>query len=586
MEPKSQAANLDSFAGSQSPAKAPKTFYVNKANGWRLVASHLQSLGWEQLGFERGSDDNFDLRWVEARSSIDYDKHAPGQLVNHIENNFIVTRKTDLVLTLESWWKGTLAGKRRLSTSSSGSSSSSSSKSASSPSSGPSAPSSLPDYMPRTFLLRRPADCVELLRFYESRDSSFWIVKPRDANRGRGLFMTSSQKILRHLVDGTLVDAGKGIFFATDSHVKHLEESSSESEDESTSRESQLRRRSMEKKQPSRRRKSRASIRAWRGPGLVQRYIARPVLFDRRVKGSDKSFPVKFDLRCFALVARTSPLLVLGYPGGYARGALEPFYLPPKGIDLVDHKDFVQRRLASMGGDPAIDVHDSLRFAHLTNASVQKHHRLYKEESGASLLSWAELGRVLSNTPSTERPSVWTLSEAVTPCSGAYMAQTLQPRLFEIMADVLFRATKDKWSRREGAFDLFGFDFMLDNSKGNGCMAPVLIEVNTNPALLVDCAVLQDLLPKVVAETLDVVIAAAPRPRQSAPTSKATPVGKASPVFRPRRSAAGSSLRGPPPSPAKRRHASFSPSWEADIKARAGAFVLLGDEQTGYSFKA
>jgi Tubulin-tyrosine ligase family len=52
----------------------------------------------------------------------------------------------------------------------------------------------------------------------------------------------------------------------------------------------------------------------------------------------------------------------------------------------------------------------------------------------------------------------------------------------------VFHAAKDKLFRREGYFDLLGFDFMLDDK-----LELYLLEVNTNPALSLDSSsVLQE----------------------------------------------------------------------------------------------
>jgi Tubulin-tyrosine ligase family len=52
----------------------------------------------------------------------------------------------------------------------------------------------------------------------------------------------------------------------------------------------------------------------------------------------------------------------------------------------------------------------------------------------------------------------------------------------------VFHSAKDKLFRREGYFDLLGFDFMLDDK-----LELYLLEVNTNPALSLDSSpVLQE----------------------------------------------------------------------------------------------
>jgi D-alanine-D-alanine ligase-like ATP-grasp enzyme len=50
----------------------------------------------------------------------------------------------------------------------------------------------------------------------------------------------------------------------------------------------------------------------------------------------------------------------------------------------------------------------------------------------------------------------------------------------------VFLAAKNQLDRRVGFFDLLGFDIMLDDN-----MKLWLIEVNVNPALFTNCAVLQ-----------------------------------------------------------------------------------------------
>jgi D-alanine-D-alanine ligase-like ATP-grasp enzyme len=71
-----------------------------------------------------------------------------------------------------------------------------------------------------------------------------------------------------------------------------------------------------------------------------------------------------------------------------------------------------------------------------------------------------------------------------------FFHSTLQPFCFqaqvqEIMKTV-FLASKNQLDCRVGFFDLLGFDIMLDEN-----MKLWLIEVNVNPALFTNCAVLQ-----------------------------------------------------------------------------------------------
>jgi predicted ATP-grasp superfamily ATP-dependent carboligase len=64
---------------------------------------------------------------------------------------------------------------------------------------------------------------------------------------------------------------------------------------------------------------------------------------------------------------------------------------------------------------------------------------------------------------------------------------------------------KDKLDRKFGCFELFGFDFLLDDN-----LNPYLIEINTNPAIYTDTQVQKDLLPKLVDDIVKMSLAVHP----------------------------------------------------------------------------
>ena len=72
---------------------------------------------------------------------------------------------------------------------------------------------------------------------------------------------------------------------------------------------------------------------------------------------------------------------------------------------------------------------------------------------------------------------------------------------FQAVVNSVFKASRSKFQRKLGYFDLLGFDFMLTES-----LEPILLEVNTNPALHLDCKVMEDIIPNVVEETMDLVM--------------------------------------------------------------------------------
>lgn len=66
---------------------------------------------------------------------------------------------------------------------------------------------------------------------------------------------------------------------------------------------------------------------------------------------------------------------------------------------------------------------------------------------------------------------------------------------------LLFAQVQDKLDRKFGCFELFGLDFMLDDQ-----LNPVLIEVNTNPALFTDTAVQKNMLPKLIDDVIKMAL--------------------------------------------------------------------------------
>jgi hypothetical protein len=201
---------------------------------------------------------------------------------------------------------------------------------------------------------------------------------------------------------------------------------------------------------------------------VAQWYLAQPLLANGR----------KFDLRMYGLVSRASAgrYLCHSFTNGYARLSLQPYSL----ADLSD------------------------TFAHLTNASVQKQHASYQAEGAGSIWSLAMLEENLV------AKGVCPVGWATSPSGG------LQTQSKVIMAGVL-GAAAGKFQRKEGYFDLLGFDLIVDED-----LKVHLLEVNTNPALHQDNAVLEALLPQVVDGALRAVLHAHGRLPESGDGNKAT----------------------------------------------------------------
>jgi hypothetical protein len=71
---------------------------------------------------------------------------------------------------------------------------------------------------------------------------------------------------------------------------------------------------------------------------------------------------------------------------------------------------------------------------------------------------------------------------------------------------LVFLTVKDKLDRKFGCFELFGFDFLIDDQ-----LNPYLIEINTNPALFTDTQVQKDLLPKLVDDIVRMALSVHPQ---------------------------------------------------------------------------
>lgn len=252
-------------AGGAKKAPSPLTYYVLKSNGWKLVKAALDRRGWQQLPFDYNFTTRFNLKWVERRSQIDYKAHLPGQLVNHIPNNEVITTKIGLVETMRDFYcrpKATPGQVTQVMNE-----------------------FCLP-WLPETYLLDSPSDCQAMLKSEEdicatTGQEGVWIYKPASSNRGRGLKVMRGKTDLQAIckLDRNTCPAATGHMNGDSGTIP-------------------------------RQRQFQVS-----GIGIVQRYIERPLLANR----------FKFDLRCYMLVACNEPKYVVYYHRGYCRLSLQPY---------------------------------------------------------------------------------------------------------------------------------------------------------------------------------------------------------------------------------------------------------------------
>lgn len=266
-------------------------------------------------------------------------------------------------------------------------------------------------WIPETYHLETPADCVTALEVDDNYRQSnggingpLWIYKPASNNRGRGIRVVSGKEDLLEICYGK------------------------QTGDPDTSI------------PPSK--------------GIIQRYIENPLLISPE--------NLKFDIRCYMLIAKTDPGIVAYYHPGYCRLTLKPFTMAPESLQDVT--------------------------VHLTNAAIQKKDPLYATLKEKQI----QLRENLADA----------LDEANKPDNAKFMRTDIDEQIKLCMVDLL-TASSPIFHRKHGYFDLLGCDFMVtDDNK------LILIEVNTNPALSLDNSTLANLLPGVVDQTIDLVLKA------------------------------------------------------------------------------
>ncbi|XP_035697819.1 protein polyglycylase TTLL10-like [Branchiostoma floridae] len=180
---------------------------------------------------------------------------------------------------------------------------------------------------------------------------------------------------------------------------------------------------------------------------IIQRYVNKPLLLDGK----------KFDIRVYMLIACTNPYVVMYHPG-YVRLCVQDY-----------------------------SAEDLNVTAHLTNQWIQKKDPNYEEVKDETVWSMEHLNDYINETLADDKglPQDWVFNG-------------LTRRMKDIMLHC-FHSVRHKIQCRLGYFDLYGIDFLLDED-----MKVYLLEINVNPALHTNCEVLQDVIPPLVEETVNV----------------------------------------------------------------------------------
>ena len=456
----------------------------------------------ERIPFDHKDDLSYALKWTEVRSDIDFVRFRErDQLVNHVPNASVLTTKDGLIKSLRAIDRAAAqrarqqrgaAGERGLGS------------------------MNMAEFVPKTFLLNSGGDKLALLADLQEQlqaqeagepGAKIWIVKPVAGNQGHGILVTRDAAMLLNdylgwrkrqalqrgahsqprgpvpmaqegtasatavmragdheegartpvkwcaaaqlSLDEGMLDRSPGALYPTNRALaaggpRHLlGQLSATNPPDAVTPEG-----SCLGAPPPPAAGEMFVKTAMEDRFVVQEYITRPLLLGRR----------KFDLRCYVLVVATKPHFVAVFRGGYVRLSLSEFSLE--------------------------DVGD--RFVHLTNAAVQKKHPEYKERGDEAIKSMRDLQLLLEEEGSV--PAGW-------------VDNTLTPQLQRIAQHVC-AAAQAKFVRRRGQFELLGLDFMVDED-----LTPWLIEVNSNPALWMHSATQRQLLPALVRDSLDLVLA-------------------------------------------------------------------------------
>ena len=184
---------------------------------------------------------------------------------------------------------------------------------------------------------------------------------------------------------------------------------------------------------------------------IVQKYIDHPLLIHNR----------KFDFRCYGLMTSINGHLKgYFYEDCYIRTSCKEF-----DIQNLDNK-----------------------YIHLTNDAVQKNSQDYGKYENGNKMSLHDFQKYLKF-----------LGNPANPSGDSYYAnidvfRDLMPQIRKLVTDS-YRSVYRKIDpgRLRNSFELFGYDFMLDED-----FKLSLIEVNTNPCLEISCPLLARIIPEVL----------------------------------------------------------------------------------------
>lgn len=179
---------------------------------------------------------------------------------------------------------------------------------------------------------------------------------------------------------------------------------------------------------------------------VVQKYVEHPFLFNGR----------KFDIRVWAVV--TDDYRIFFYKHGYLRTSSAEYNLKDKN-----------------------------NYVHLTNQCLQVKGEGYAQHEEGNTLNYEDLQRYL---------------DEFYPQYNLNVEELLLPRIKDLIIDTFLSVKRNMNSNnRENSFELFGFDFLLDED-----FRIWLIEVNHNPFLGTPNEYMKVLVPRMIEDMLKIVL--------------------------------------------------------------------------------
>ncbi|XP_065656343.1 protein polyglycylase TTLL10 isoform X3 [Hydra vulgaris] len=153
------AANLSSTKTKHliTVIEKERRFYVGGHNGKQILENALTKLGMKLTD----DSNNFFIKWVECKKSINYDKFKEGyQIVNHIQNASCLTTKIGLLKTLRDYEKHQKLLRKRF---------------------------SVNNFYMETYLVDSSHESQMFFQIFKKGE--LWICKPSSRNQGKGIFL-------------------------------------------------------------------------------------------------------------------------------------------------------------------------------------------------------------------------------------------------------------------------------------------------------------------------------------------------------------------------------------------------------------